>query len=105
MIRLQYVGLDVHKETIDLFAFADDGPSPVLEKRITNQDTSLKKTFNKLLETGSVIACYEAGCMGFELQRVLQDMRIPCIVAAPGKVPRRPTDRIKTDRRDARRLA
>ena len=70
-----------------------------------NQDTSHKKTFKKLLETGSVIACYEAVCMGFELQRVLQDMRVPCIVAAPRKVPRRPTDRIKTDRRDARRLA
>lgn len=97
--------MDVHKETIDVFAFSDDDPSTVLERRITNQDTSIKKDFKKLLERGSVIACYEAGCMGFELQRMLEDMRVPCIVAAPGKVPRRPTDRIKTDRRDTRRLA
>ena len=97
--------MDVHKETIDVFAFSDDDPSTVLERRITNQDTSIKKDFKKLLERGSVIACYEAGCMGFELQRVLRGMGATCIVAAPGKVPRRPTDRIKTDRRDARRLA
>jgi transposase len=105
MTRLQYVGLDVHKETIDVFGFSDDDPAAVVEKRITNSNSSLKKTFKKLLERGSVIACYEAGCMGFELQRKLRDMKVPCIVAAPGKVPRRPTDRIKTDRRDARRLA
>ena len=105
MTRLQYVGLDVHKETIDVFGFSDDDPAAVVEKRITNSISSIAKTFKKLLERGSIIACYEAGCMGFELQRKLRDMRVPCIVAAPGKVPRRPTDRIKTDRRDARRLA
>jgi transposase len=105
MTRLQYVGLDVHKETIDIFAFSDDGSATVIEKRIVNSNSSITKTFKKLLEGGSVIACYEAGCMGFELQRKLRDMRVPCIVAAPGKVPRRPTERIKTDRRDARRLA
>lgn len=105
MIRLQYVGLDVHKETIDVFAFPDDDPAAVVEKRITNSNSSITKTFKKLSERGSVIACYEAGCLGFELQRMLQDMGATCIVAAPGKVPRRPTDRIKTDRRDARRLA
>ena len=105
MIRLQYVGLDVHKETIDVFAFPDDDPAAVVEKRIANSSSSITKTFKKLLERGSVIACYEAGCMGFELQRMLGNMGATCIVVAPGKVPRRPTDRIKTDRRDARMLA
>ena len=50
MSRLQYVGLDVHKETIDVFAFSEDDPSTVVERRITNQDTSIKKTFKKLME-------------------------------------------------------
>ena len=52
-----------------------------------------------------MIACYEAGCMGFGLQRFLEGMGVGSIVVAPGKVPRRSGDRVKTDRRDARRLA
>ena len=48
MTRLQYVGMDVHNESIEVFAFSDDDSSFVLEKRILNQDTSLKKTFKSL---------------------------------------------------------
>ena len=47
-----------------------------------------------------MIACYEAGCMGFGLQRFLEGMGVASIVVAPGKVPRRSGDRVKTDRRD-----
>ena len=43
--------------------------------------------------------------MGFELARFLEDLQVPCVVAAPGKLPRKPSDRIKTDRRDALMLA
>jgi transposase len=105
MISLHYTGLDVHKETIDVLVFREDEQRVFLERRIPNRITSIRKLFGKLLEEGSVIACYEAGCMGFELQRLLEGMGITSIVASPGRVPKRPTDRVKTDRRDARRLA
>jgi len=105
MVRLYYVGMDVHKETIDVLIFRDPGRQPYLERRIPNREQTVRKLFGKLLSHGSVIACYEAGCMGFELQRLLEGMGITSIVTAPGKVPRRTTDRVKTDRRDARRLA
>jgi hypothetical protein len=45
----------------------------------------LRKPFQRLLLRGPVIAAYEAGCMGFELARFLEDLQVPCVVAAPGK--------------------
>jgi transposase len=52
-----------------------------------------------------VRCCYEAGPGGFELQRFLSARQVPCDVIAPALIPRRPGDRIKTDRRDASHLA
>ena len=54
---------------------------------------------------GPVRCCYEAGPCGFELQRYLRTKDVPCEIIAPTLIPRRPGDRIKTDRRDARQLA
>jgi transposase len=56
-------------------------------------------------QAGTVRCCYEAGPCGFELQRALTQHGIPCDVIAPALIPRRPGDRIKTDRRDASQLA
>ena len=105
MIKLHYVGLDVHKETLEVIAFRENETNPCIEKRIPNRTKSIKKVFRNLLSEGSVIACYEAGCMGFTLQRLLEGMGVTTVVAAPGKLPRKSSERIKTDRRDARNLA
>jgi transposase len=56
-------------------------------------------------QVGAVRCCYEAGPCGFELQRALTQQAIPCDVIAPALIPRRPGDRVKTDRRDAGQLA
>jgi transposase len=56
-------------------------------------------------DAGPVQCCYEAGPCGFELQRALTIHHVPCDVIAPALIPRRPGDRIKTDRRDAGQLA
>lgn len=50
-------------------------------------------------------ACYEAGPAGFALQRTLEGLGIPCEVIAPSLIPRKPGERVKTDKRDARKLA
>jgi transposase len=60
---------------------------------------------DRLRRQGSVTCCYEAGPCGFKLQRALQQRKFPCDVIAPALIPRRPGDRIKTDRRDAGHLA
>jgi transposase len=105
MTRLHHVGIDVHKETMDVLVYREGEQHVFLERTIPNREKTVKKLFGKLLEEGLVIACYEAGCMGFGLQRLLAGMGVRSIVVAPGKVPRRVGDRVKTDRRDARRLA
>jgi transposase len=54
--------------------------------------------------SGPVRATYEAGPTGFVLARKLQAIGVECVVCAPGLIPRGPSDRVKTDRRDAERL-
>jgi transposase len=58
-----------------------------------------------LSEVHELRCCYEAGPCGFELQRQLEQMGIECVVVAPSLIPRKPGERIKTDRRDAAKLA
>jgi transposase len=53
---------------------------------------------------GPVRATYEAGPTGFVLARKLEAIEVDCLVCAPGLIPRGPSDRVKTDRRDAQRL-
>lgn len=65
----------------------------------------IRRFVERLRRQGPVQCCYEAGPCGFELRRCLSTHGIPCDVIAPGLIPRRPGDRIKTDRRDARQLA
>jgi transposase len=66
---------------------------------------SIGRFVDRVGRRGHVRCCYEAGPCGFEWQRDLQARGIPCDVIAPALIPRRPGDRIKTDRRDAGQLA
>lgn len=105
METIYHVGMDVHKETIEISVFRNWDEEPFFEKRIPNSLEKIMPIIERLKQDGSVEACYEAGCLGFTLHRQLVQTGTICRVIAPGKLPRRPTDRIKTDRRDARNLA
>lgn len=105
METVYHVGLDVHKETIEMSVFRDWGSEPEFELRMGNDHMKLIRQIRKLQGQGRVSVCYEAGCMGFTLKRALEESGIECRLIAPGKLPRKPTDKIKTDRRDARNLA
>ena len=94
MSTLHYVGMDVHKETIDVTVYKENDQRPCCEKRIQNRETSIKKLFKGIMKAGSAVACYEAGCMGFTLQRTLEKMGVTAVVAAPGKMPRRSSERV-----------
>ncbi|MFP4365260.1 MAG: transposase [Spirochaetia bacterium] len=101
-----YVGIDVHKDFLSISAFRENDQKPFIE--INKQDANpnkLKKYFKKMKEKGNIICCYEAGFSGFALYHLLQDLGITCLVIAPGLIPQKPGDRIKTDRRDAKNLA
>jgi transposase len=94
------VGLDVHARSIRLAAVRAD---ELLEERTLPYD---EETVERLLRRWpSVRCCYEAGPTGFGLYRHLNERGIDCAVVAPGLVPQRPGDRVKTDPRDARKLA
>jgi transposase len=101
-----YVGLDVHKDSI-VIAIAREGREAAENwKTIPNEGTRLRKALKLLVKNGEVLkVCYEAGPTGFGLYRQLREVEIDCIVVAPSLVPGKPGDRVKTDRRDARRLA
>src|SRR6476660_8153814 len=94
------VGLDVHARSIRLAAVRAD---ELLEERTLPYDAD---AVDRLLRRWPAVrCCYEAGPTGFGLQRHLVERGIDCLVVAPGLVPQRPGDRVKTDSRDARKLA
>ena len=104
--RTTYVGLDVHKATIMVAALYPGHREPELWQ-IPNERAVLARLGRQLQRKaeGPVICCYEAGQCGFTVQRQLQAAGVICQVIAPSLIPVRPGDRIKTDRRDARKLA
>jgi transposase len=97
--------MDVDKEKIVLARLGAGKAKEVQEHAIANTPSAVKKYFSALLAGAEVHATYEAGCFGFGLYRQLSAMGVEVMVAAPGLIPRRPSDRIKTDRRDANTLA
>jgi len=72
---------------------------------LASDSATILRFVERLRRQGAVRCCYEAGPCGFELQRALTARAMPCDVIAPALIPRRPGDRIKTDRRDASQLA
>jgi transposase len=94
------VGLDVHARSIRLAAVRAD---ELLEERTLPYDEEAVE--RALRRWPTVCCCDEAGPTGFGLYRHLVARGVDCQVVAPGLVPRRPGERVKTDPRDARRLA
>src|SRR5437763_1008521 len=94
------IGLDVHARSVRLAAVRAD---QLLEERTLPYDEEAVERV--LRRWPGVRCCYEAGPTGFGLYRHLVERGIDCAVVAPGLVPQRPGDRVKTDSRDARKLA
>jgi transposase len=101
---LVFVGLDVHKDSISAGVLPADRETPELE-RFFHDETSVRRFVDRLGDRARLRVCYEAGPTGFELERLFRALRVDCAVIAPSLIPKAPGDRIKTDRRDARRLA
>lgn len=98
------LAMDVHKATISA-GLLEVGSTTVVVDKISTDDDSVGRLIGRFDDPGSVWACYEVGPTGYELARVLERSGIHCEVIAPSLIPARPGDRVKTDRRDAVRLA
>ena len=103
-ITTRFVGLDVHKETIAI-AVADGSLPAKILSTIPNDLATLLKALRRLGPPESIIVCYEAGPTGYGLYRHLKAAGYACHVVAPSMVPVQSGCRIKTDRRDAAKLA
>lgn len=103
---ITFVGLDVHKESINV-AMLLPGESQAVEWRVVHNPASVRRLVRKLQRTGAgtLETCYEAGPCGYAVQRRLRELGVSCAVVAPSLIPRKPGERVKTDRRDARKLA
>jgi hypothetical protein len=99
-----HLGLDVHKDTISVGILDPDQQVPDVE-RIAHDEASVRRLVARFPDRAQLRACYEAGPTGFELARLLHSMDVRCEVIAPSLIPTAPGDKVKTDRRDCRRLA
>lgn len=105
MKKIRYIGLDVHKADICI-AYASGNEEVRHYGTIANTGASLDGAVRKLVSGGeSLYFVYEAGPGGYGIYRHLTAKGHACMVAAPALIPRKPGDRIKTDKRDAAMLA
>ncbi len=95
-----YIGLDVRKDTIAV-ALAEAGARGDVREygKIANTPAAVQALAAKLSRVGNALRfCYEAGPCGYGIQRQLTLAGHSCVVVAPSLIPRKPGDRIKTDR-------
>ena len=104
MSKIRFVGLDVHAETIAV-AVADQGEEVRSLGIIPNREDSIRRLVKKLGPPEQLRVCYEAGPTGYVLYWQLTQLGVKCEVVAPTLVPVKAGDRVKTDRRDAEKLA
>jgi transposase len=102
--KVRFLGLDVHAETIAV-AIAEPAGEVRSLGTIANRAESIRKLVKKLGPCEQLKACYEAGPTGYVLYWQLAELGVTCEVIAPTLVPVKAGDRVKTDRRDAERLA
>ena len=102
--QVSVLAMDVHKNTISTAVLEPGSTVPAVDK-ISSDDEMVRRLISRFPDRGRVWACYEAGPTGYELYRTLTAAGMHCEVIAPSLIPTLPGNKVKTDRRDARRLA
>ncbi|MFC0694349.1 IS110 family transposase [Paraburkholderia humisilvae] len=99
------MGLDVHQETIAVAVADTAGEVRYLGEIVSTPEAIAKLVGQIKRGTGRLAFCYEAGPCGYTIFRQLQELKQECQVVAPSLIPKKPGERVKTDRRDALSLA
>ena len=107
MNSVKFIGMDVHKNSITIAIADQDRRAPARIYGAINHDLGvLDKFCRKMVSTASELRfVYEAGPCGYRIYRHLADKGFDCMVAAPSLIPKKSGERIKNDRRDAKKLA
>ena len=111
MNKKYYIGLDVHKETIAVaYICSDSREDAIFHGTCGGSNPAAERALRKLakelgLKLQDLSVCYEAGPTGFVLGRRLIQLGVECVLCSPSKTERKPGDKIKTDKRDAQKLA
>ena len=102
---ITYVAMDTHKKDHKI-ALRYPGEEQMVQFTVKNNVRDIKKMVTKIKKQapGEVVFCYEAGVCGFTLKRRIEGLGCACQVIAPSLTPIKPGDRVKTDRRDAKKL-
>ena len=102
-----FVGLDVHKDNIAVaHASTDHASEVVYVGQVGTREADIDKLVRRLHSHASrLVVAYEAGPCGYGLYRTLTKKGMTCLVVAPSLIPKKPGERVKTDRRDAAQLA
>ena len=102
---ITYAAMDTHKKQHKV-ALLYPGDDEIIEFTIKNTASEIRKMVKKIKKqtSGKIKFCYEAGVCGFSLQRRIESLGCDCSVIAPSLIPIKPGERIKTDRRDAKKL-
>lgn len=107
MKKINYIGLDVHKKNIVMGESTENGKAKITGEFL-NTEAGVKKLLNKLnklSEEYELKICYEAGPCGFALKRIFDSKEYNCNIIAPSLIPLASGNKIKTDKRDAMKLA
>ena len=99
-----HLGLDVHRDTISVGVLPWDREEPSLDK-ISSDEEAVRRLIGRFPDRAALRVCYEAGPTGYDLARFLRRQGVSCDVIAPSLIPKAAGDKVKTDKRDARRLA
>ena len=100
-----YVGMDVHKNNIVLAGYVNEEQVLRFKKTIVHDKQAVKKEFEKVSALGKIVCCYEAGFSGYDLCRFINSLGHECYVIAPSLIPQKTGDKVKTDEKDAKKLA
>lgn len=101
---LIHLGMDTSKNTIVVATLLPGEESPVTD-RIFNEEEAIRRLVGRFPDRSVLRAWYEAGPGGYDLYRLLASMGVACQVVAPSLIPKGGSDKVKTDKRDSRRLA
>ena len=111
MTKQYYIGLDVHKDSIAI-AYTTEGSrqQPIFHGSCGGSNLAAERALRSLakklgVKLQDLKVCYEAGPSGFVLARRLRQLKVDCVVMSPSKTERKPNEKIKTDKRDAKKIA